>query len=86
MFGLVRTPSLVEHPRVEAERAAGAGVVADEDALRAEAGLGQERVGAAENFGGRTVWWEPERLVRPQRGRPGFTRGRQVTRIAIRSV
>ena len=54
-LGLVSTPSRVEDPRVEAEAATGPGVLADVDAIGAEAGLGEERVGAGDDVGGGAV-------------------------------
>ncbi len=75
MLGLVSTPGLVEDPGVVAERGAGPGVLADEDAGGAEAFFGQERVGAGEDLRGgpvRLAAAAAARAGRPwARARPG---------------
>ena len=45
----------VQGPRVVAEPATGPGVLADVDAVRAEAGLGEEGVGTGDDVGGAAV-------------------------------
>ena len=69
---------LIEDPRVEAEPAAGPGILADVDTGAAEPGFGEEGVGAGHHVGGGPVRRQPQPPVGPQSLRPRLTSGRQV--------
>lgn len=69
---------LVEDPGVVAEPAAGPGVLSDVDALAAQAGFGEEGVGAGDGVGGGSVGREAEAPVGVSGCGAGFPVGGQV--------
>lgn len=72
-------PAGVEHPGVVDEGAAGVEVLADEDAVSAEAAFGDERVRPRQRRRRVLMAWEAEPARGAQRGRPGLTGSRQVS-------